>query len=53
MGNRIMCHEEILALARKHKDKIALRPEQVKEDLEALNKKYIERFGTNRERIEK
>lgn len=48
-----MAHEEILALARKHKDKFALKPKQIKVELEKLNKKYIERFGTNRERIEK
>lgn len=48
-----MSHEEILALARKHKDKITLKPKKIKAELEKLNKKYIERFGTNRERIEK
>jgi hypothetical protein len=48
-----MTHEEILALARKHKDKIALKPKKVKADLETLTKNYIERFGTNRERTEK
>lgn len=48
-----MTHGEILALARKHKDKIALKPKQIKIELEKINKKYIERFGTNRERIEK
>lgn len=48
-----MTHEETLALARKHKDKIALKPKQIKIELETLNKEYIERFGTNRERIEK
>ena len=47
-----MSHEEVLALARKHKDKISLNPKQIKVELEKLNKKYIERFGSARERLE-
>ena len=48
----VMAHEEILALARSHKDKISLNPTQIKIELEELTKKYIDRFGSARERLE-
>jgi NH3-dependent NAD+ synthetase len=47
-----MNHEEVLAFARMNKDKISLKPDAVIAELKELTKRYIERFGTRRERLE-